>query len=180
MGTMTQKAVLTSLALLLIILALPRMLGAQVVSARPASVVLTVVVPPRRTDGIVASEGIVSLVGTTATAIDFDTMVGLADRAPARIEIRLGAAWTGESTHVLVRNRRGEFERLLRDASVIALDTPRETRALASPLHFRVESSAPLALSSLAIPVEYRVTIGRGDEFSVWSFPALLRLDHAH
>jgi hypothetical protein len=31
----------------------------------------------------------------------------------------------------------------------------------------------------MAIPVEYRLTVGAGDEIAVWTFPALLKFEPA-
>jgi hypothetical protein len=77
-----------------------------------------------------------------------------------------------------VRNRNGTFEQLMRNATVVALDAPLARSSLApSPLHFRVESGRRAVPSSLAIPVEYRLTVGAGDEIAVWTFPALIRFD---
>ena len=178
MSAMTQRSVLPSLLLIAFGFASPGGLTAQSANSRPASVGLTVVVPPRVTsDGAVPSEGMISLIGATPTVIDLEAIVGLANRPAARIEVRLAAGRDTDSTRVWVQNRRGEFERLLRDASIVAIDGPRQLAAPRSSLRFRVESSRPLAVSSLAIPVEYRLTIGGGDAFSVWSFPSLLRVE---
>jgi hypothetical protein len=176
MSTVSQRSVVPSLALIVFGLASPSVLIGQL--SRPVSVALTVVVPPRpASDPTITTEGRVSLVGATPTAVDLETSVGLANRRAARIEIRLGANWNADSTSIWVRNRRGEFERLLRDASIVALDAPGQVTSARSPLHFRIESSRPLVVSSLAVPLEYRVTVGGGDEFSVWSFASLLRVD---
>jgi hypothetical protein len=60
---------------------------------------------------------------------------------------------------------------------IVALDAPLARSVVRSPLHFRVESARPAALSSLSIPVEYRLTVGTGDEIAVWSFPMVIRFD---
>jgi hypothetical protein len=181
MRTMTERAVLSSLASVVIVLALPARLSAQLASARPASVALTVVVPTHpQSGGLTSLPGRVSRLGTTATSVDFETMVDLVDRAPARLEVRLGETWSAESTRVLVRNARGDFQRLLRGAGFVTVDALSQSASMSrAPLRFRIES-APLDASSLAIPLEYRLTVGRGDEFSVWSFSSLLRLDAKH
>jgi hypothetical protein len=176
--TVARRAVVPSLASIVVAVASPNALGGQLVSARPASVSLTVVVPPHaQPDAVVTSEGNVALVRRTPTAIDLETVVGLASRPTARIEVRLGESWNADSTRVLVRNRRGEFEQLARNTSIVALDSPQESTGLPSPLQFRVESRRPVTASSLTIPVEFRVTVGAGDEFSVWTFSSLLRVD---
>ena len=176
MSTVTHKSVVPSVALIAFGLAWPSVLFGQL--TRPASVALTVVVPPRpASDAIITTDGRVSLVRATPTAVDLETSVGLPNRRASRIEVRLGANWNADSTSIWVRNRRGEFERLLRDAGIVALDAPQQPTSTRSPLHFRIESSRPLEVSSLAVPLEYRVTVGGGDEFSVWSFASLLRVD---
>lgn len=157
-------------------------LTAQLISGRPASVALTVVVPPRDQDrrAILAREGSFSLLGGTSTELDLETFVGLGNRVVSRIEVRLGEPWATDSTRVLVRNYRGQFERLMQHGSVVALDEAQAASSGPSRLRVRVQSDAPLVMSSLAIPLEYRLTVGRGDEFSVWSFPSLLRVDTDH
>lgn len=175
MSTVTQRSVVPSLALIALGLASPSVVSGQL--SRPASVALTMIVPPRPSADPITTEGTVSLVGVTPTAVDLETSVGLANHPAARIEVRLGANWTADSTSVWVQNRRGEFERVLRDTSIVALDAPRLATGARTPLLFRVESSRPLVVSSLAVPLEYRVTVGRGDQFSVWSFSTLLRVD---
>jgi len=178
MSTGTQKVVLRSLAAISLGLAAPVPLLGQLVSARPATVGLTVVVPPKApATGTLTSEGVVSLISATPTAIDVETRVGLTSRKPARVEVRLGDGPPAESSRIWIRNARGEFERLQRDASVVAIDGPLETTETHPALRFRVESNDRLAVTSLAIPVEYRLTVGNGDQFSVWSFPSVLRVD---
>ena len=178
MRPVTQRASFPSLALFALGLISPEALAGQLVSARPASVGLTVVVPPRQhSDAAVASEGRVSLIRTTPTVIDLETQVGLANWPAARIEVRLGSTWSAESTRIWVQNRHGEFERLLRDASVVALDAPPDLVGMRSAIRFRVESIAPRSTSPTVVPLEYRLKVGGGDQFSVWSFPSVLRVD---
>jgi hypothetical protein len=177
MTTVTRCVGLPSVALIACGLASPHVTRAQLVSARPASVALTVVVPPRsHSDVGVASEGTVSFIRTAPTAIDFETTVGVMDRSATRLEVRLGAGWNAESTGVWVKNSRGEFERLERENTVVALDVVRTMVGSSVALRFRVESARPRLASPMAIPLEYRLTVGRGDEFSVWSFPSLLQV----
>lgn len=121
------------------------------------------------------SEGSVSFLRTTANAIDLETTVGLLDRPVTRVELRLGTAWSAESTDVWVQNSLGEFERLVRHDSVVALDAVTTDRSSA-PLRLRVESRNHRVASPMAIPLEYRLTVGTGDQFSVWSFSSLLRV----
>ncbi len=52
----------------------------------------------------------------------------------------------------------------------------RQSVGSTDPLRFRVESADHTVVAlPLTIPLEYRLTVGRGDEFSVWSFSSLLR-----
>jgi hypothetical protein len=175
MRTVIQCVGSTSLVLIAFGLASPRALPAQLFSARPASVGLTVIVPPR-VQSVVVSEGNVSFLRTTPTAIELETTVGLLDRPVTRLELRLGSAWSADSTGVWVQNQRGEFERLLRDESVVTLDAPPTVVRSGAPLRLRVESTLGGLASPMAIPLEYRLTVGSGDEFSVWSFSSLLRV----
>ena len=175
---MTQRSVVPSLALIACGLVSPEAAMGQLAGSRPASVALTVVVPPRATfDPSLTSEGRVSLIGATPHAIDLEAIVGVGNRPATRIEVRLAAGWNADSTQVWVQNRRGEFEPLRRESSFVAIDGPLHFAVPRSSLHFRVESRRPLAVSALAIPLEYRLTIGGGDEFSVWSYPSLLRVE---
>jgi len=177
MTTVTHCVGSTSLALIAFGLASPRALPAQLISARPASVGLTVVVPPRmQSEPAVVSEGNVSFLRTTPTAIELETTVGLLDRPVTRVELRLGSTSSAGSTGVWVQNQRGEFERLLRDESVVTLDAPPTVVRSGAPLRLRVESAPGRLASPMLIPLEYRLTVGSGDEFSVWSFSSLLRV----
>jgi hypothetical protein len=177
MRTVIQCVGLTSPALIAFGVASPRALPAQLISARPAAVGLTVVVPPRaQSDASVVSQGNVSFLRATPTAIDLETTVGLLDRPVTRVELRLGAAWSAESTDVWVQNHLGEFERLLRDDSVVALDAPLTVARASAPLRLRVESTPRRLASPMVLPLEYRLTVGSGDQFSVWSFSSPLRV----
>ena len=98
------------------------------------------------------------------------------DRSATRLEVRLGSAWSGDSTGVLVKNARGEFERLSRQTSVVAIDAMPQSIGLANAIRFRLESAWPHRALPPAIPLEYRLTVGRGDEFSVWSFSSLVQV----
>ena len=178
MTTAAQKALVPSLASIALIFASPDAVAGQSLSTRPASVALTVVVPPHAPPvGGMITDGSTTVIGRTSSAVDLETMVGLGDRAASRIEVRLGAAWNPDSARVWVRDRAGTFAQLMRDAMIVAFDAPLARSVPASPLHFRVESARPAMLSSLTIPVEYRLTVGAGDEIAVWSFPTLIRFD---
>jgi hypothetical protein len=178
MTNTAQKARLSSLASIALVLASPAALASQSLSARPASVALTVVVPPRAPrEAELVSESVATVVRRTATSVDLETMVGLGDRAVSRIEVRLGPSSSADSSRVWIQNRDGAFEPLVRSASIVAVDVPPSFAVPQSSLHFRVESSGPSRFSSVSIPMEYRVTVGAGDEIAVWSFPAVLKFD---
>lgn len=149
---------------------------AQVLSARPASISLTVVVPPRpESNDVVPAEGWVALLAVTRNAIDFETSVGLSSRIATRTEVRLAPRWGAHSGRVWVRNRRGDLEPLTAGGPAVVVDAPNA----ASPLRVRVEGSRALDASSLTIPLEYRMKVGAGDEFSVWTFSSLVRITPA-
>ena len=176
MTSMTPCAVLPSLLVIASALASPRAIEAQLVSARPASVALTVVVPPRPLSNVAGfSDASVSIVGASSTTIDLETTVDVIDPSASRLEVRLGGAWRADSTGVLVRNSRGQFERLSRESSVVAIDAMPKATASSNAIRFRVESADPRRAPPPAIPLEYRLTVGRGDEFSVWTFSSLLQ-----
>jgi hypothetical protein len=122
------------------------------------------------------TEGSATVLGRTSTAVDLETMVGVGDHLTSRVEIRLGAAWSADSARVWVPNRNGTFTQLLGAAAIVAFDAPLTRSAPRTPLRFRIESARTVA-SSLAIPVEYRLTVGTGDETAVWSFPTAIRFD---
>ena len=151
-------------------------LRAQLASARPASVSLTVVVPPHeQTDRAVASEGAVTLLARTPNTVDLETIVRLTNRATRRVEVRLAPIWPSDSGRVWIRNQRGELVPLVSGGPAVVLDAPSVGIGTSSPLRLRVESSRLLE-RSLIVPLEYRVKVGSGDEFSIWSFPSVLRL----
>lgn len=180
MTTAFHRVLLPSLPSIALILASPSILAGQGLSARPASVALTVVVPPHTspTAGLIA-DGSAIVVGRTSTAIDLETMVGLGDRPTSRIDVRLGTAWDGDSARVWVRNHNGTFQQLLRNATVVAVDTPFALSVARSSLQFRVEPTRAVTRPSMAIPVEYRVTIGAGDQIAIWTYPMLIQFDSA-
>ena len=173
---MTPCAVLPSLLVIASALASPRAIEAQLVSARPASVALTVVVPSRPLTNVAGFSASLSIVGASSTTTDLETTVDAIDPSASRLEVRLGGAWSADSTGVLVRNSRGEFERLSRGSSVVAIDAMAKVAASPNAIRFRVESADPRRAPPPAIPLEYRLTVGRGDEFSVWTFSSLLQV----
>ena len=167
---------MTILALVVAVIAAPRSLVGQTLGARPASVALTVVVPSRLgPNDPMTTDGRGTIVRRGATTFDVETLVGLAERAASRIEVRLGAGWSPDSARVMVRNRNGEFEALASDVPVIALDGPPPARADArSAVQFRI--AADKTPATFAIPVEYRITVGASDQVAVWCFPSLIRV----
>ncbi len=178
MTTAGQKVFVPSLVSIALLCAAPELLAGQLPSARPASVALTIVVPSHAPPVGATMDGSATVISRTSTAVDVQTMVGLGDRPTSRIEVRLDPAWDANSARVWVRNRNGTFERLMSNATVVALDASLAQSSLApSPLHFRVESGPRAAPSSLTIPVEYRLTVGAGDAIAVWTFPTLIRFD---
>ena len=170
------KPSITAIAL---VIAGPHALAGQTLSARPASVALTVVVPSHLPPvaALTADRG-ATFVQRGATTFDVETMVGLAGRPASRVEVRLGMSGLPDSARVLVKNRNGEFEPLGADASVIAIDTPSRLAHGPSPLQFRIASSKSRP-APLAIPVEYRITIGASDQITVWTVPSFIRVEAA-
>ena len=176
MRTSHQLALVPSVAAIAFVVAAPGVVEAQTMSVRPASVSLTVVVPPResRADGLAIDER-ARVIARSSTVLDLEKMVGLTDRPTSRIEVRQGAGWSASAPRVWVQNRCGEFELLDAGSSVVAIDAPGSLARLQSALRFRVESDRPD--SSLAVPVEYRITVGEGDQISVWRFTSVIGPD---
>ena len=145
-------------------------------SARPASVSLTVVVPPRLSDAnALALDERAKVVARSSTTVDLEKVVGLIDRPTSRVEVRRGAGWSADAPRVWVQNLRGNFEPLDTGSSVVAVDAPGSLARSQSALRFRVEADRPSA--SVAVPVEYRITVGDGDQITVWRFTSTIRPD---
>jgi hypothetical protein len=176
MSASHQLALVRSVAAIGFMVAAPGAIEAQMTSARPASVALTVVVPPRPSDvsGLAIDER-AKVVARSATALDLEKIVGLSDRTTSRIEVRRGAGWSVDAPRVWVQNRRGDFEPLDTGSSVVAIDAPGSLARIQSAVRFRVEADRPHA--SLAVPVEYRITVGEGDQIAVWRFTSVIRPD---
>jgi len=176
MSASHQLALVPSVAAIAFVVAAPDAVEAQAMSARPASVSLTVVVPPRPSDsgGLTIDER-AKVVARSATAFDLEKMVGLVDRPTSRIEVRRGAGWSVDAPRVWVQNRRGDFEPLETKSTVVAIDAPGSLARFQSALRFRVEGNHLDA--SLAAPVEYRITVGEGDQIAVWHFTSVIRPD---
>ena len=169
---------LKCIAAIALMVATPDSMIAQL-SGRPASVSLTVVVPSRvhARDALAVDDG-TTVLQRTATTLDLETLVGLADRAVSRIEVRLGAGWPSDAARVLVRNRNGVFQPLESDANVVAIEAPTSLMGPRSALQFRVATGASPSVA-LAIPVEYRITVGASDQIAVWTVSSLLHLEAA-
>jgi hypothetical protein len=173
-----QRALVPTLALIALALTSPHVLAGQSLSARPASVALTVVVPPHAQPEVaLVTDNVATNVRRTPAALDLETTVGLGNRIASRVEVRLGMPWTVDSARVWVQNRHGAFEQLVSSTSIVTLDTPPLLAGPRSPLRFRIESNQPSLAASMAIPVEYRLTVGTGDAIAVWTFPALLKFE---
>ena len=165
MSTATRK-VLPSLTAAALGIA-PRAVAAQV-SSRPAAVNLTVVVPSRApSNGVMTSDGIVSLV-RSAGGTEIETRIGLVNREPARIEVRLGSTWRAESTRVWVRNAMGAFQPLIYGTGIIAVDSPFTLRGRKCSFSPRLERHHRIAGR---YPARVPLTVGSGDEFSGVEFP---------
>ena len=171
MSVSTRKALMPSLAASLVLVTAEAVRG-QTLSARPVSVALTVIVPPRESN-LTTFDAMV--IRRTASSIDIETMVGVAGQPASRIEIRRGSGWSPDMPRVLVQNRAGEFETLGGEHPV-ALFVPVAMRPDArSRLTFRVETDTTMA-QRVSVPVEYRITVGAGDQIAVWTVPAVLDL----
>jgi hypothetical protein len=179
MRTSSQLHLKPSITAIALVIAAPHALAGQTLSARSASVSLTVVVPSHLQPGaaLTADRG-ATVVQRDATTVDVEIMVGQAERPASRVEVRLGTGWSPDSARVLVRNRDGEFEPLGTDASIVAVDTPTRFAHGPSALQFRIASSKPRP-APLAIPIEYRITVGASDQITVWTFPSVIRVDEA-
>lgn len=173
-----QHHLMPCLAAIALMLTTPDSLLAQS-SGRPVSVSLTVVVPSRvRAGDALTADGGTAVLQRTATTLDLETLVGLTDRPASRIEVRLGAGWPSDAARVFVRNQNGVFQPLESDANVVAIEAPASLMRPRSALQFRVAAGASTS-APLAIPVEYRITVGASDQIAVWTIPSLLRLDAA-
>ena len=178
MSTKGQRHLMPCIAAIVLMVAAPDSMIAQL-SGRPASISLTVVVPsPVHAGDALIADGGTTVLQRTVTTLDLEALVGLADRPASRIEVRLGAGWPSDAARVLVRNRNGVFEPLESDANVVAIEAPASLMRPRSTLQFRVAADASTS-AALAIPVEYRITVGASDQIAVWTVPSLLHLDTA-
>ena len=178
MSTNDQRHLMLCIAAFALMVATPDSLLAQL-SGRPASVSLTVVVPSRvHADDALTADGATTVLQRTATMLDLETLVGLADRPASRIEVRLGAEWPTDAARVLVRNHNGVFQQMESDADVVAIEAPASGMRPRSVLQFRVAAGASMS-AALVIPIEYRITVGASDQIAVWTVPSLLHVDTA-
>jgi hypothetical protein len=175
-----RKTLVPTLAVSLVLVTPEAVLG-QSLSSRPASVALTVVVPPRelavppRELAELTTIEHATLHGSGDAARDVQAVIGIANRPASRIEVRLGADWASTSARVLVQNRAGDFEPLASATRTVAATVPASAVGARSRLRFRLESERPLA-TIVSIPIEYRVTIGEGDQIAIWTFPSVLQV----
>jgi hypothetical protein len=171
-----QQALVPSVAVIAFVVVAPELVEAQTMSARPTSISLTVVVPPRANDvSSLAIDDRAKIISRSATTFDLEKIIGLIDRPTSRIEVRRGAGWSADVPRVWVRNRRGEFESLETGTAIVAVDAPGSLARLQSPLRFRIDTDP--ATAPVAVPVEYRLTVGEGDQFTVWRFTSVIRSD---
>jgi hypothetical protein len=177
MSASHQLALVPSVAVIAFVVTAPDAIEAQTMSARPAAISLTVVVPPRSNDlSGIAIDRHATLISRSASMIDLEKMVGLVDRPTSRVEVRRGAGWSVDAPRVWVRNQRGEFEPLDADASVVAVDAPASLARAQSTVRFRVDANHAEP-TRISVPVEYRITVGEGDQIAVWRFTSMIRAD---
>ena len=163
-----------------LVLPTPAVAGAQMPSARPASVSLSIVVPPR--DESATALGAVepiAVVRRSTNAVDVEASIAVGGRPATRVEVALGDAWRRDSTRVWVRNSRGDLERLVAGERVIALDRPVGRATVLPTIRLLVESDDGLVGATSAVPLEYRVRVPSGDAAATWTFGAVLRVDAA-
>jgi hypothetical protein len=176
MGTPSQLYLLPSVTAMVLVFAAPHTLAGQTSSARPAAVSLTIVVPSRRPLGAsLASDERATVLHRDATMLDLEAMIELADRPASRIEVRLGRGWPTDAAPVLVRNQNGQFEPLDDDSRVVAVDMPPSFSSTRTAVRFRVASNRAMP-TSMAIPVEYRITVGAADQIAVYTYPSVIQL----
>ena len=176
MGTPISLHLLSSGTAIAFVAACPGALASQTMSARPAAVSLSVVVPPRVSPSApLTLDDRTTLLHRGAATLDVETMIGVADRPASRIEVRLGRGWADDSAQVMVENHRGEFEALGGAAAVVALDVPSGMSRERATLRFRVAGGGA-ASAFLAIPVEYRITVGSADQVAIYSFPSFIQV----
>ena len=176
MGTPISLYRLPSATAIALVVACPAALASQTMSSRPTTVSLTVVVPSRLSPGAsLTLDDRATILHRGPTTLDVETMIGVADRPASRIEVRLGAGWTNDSAHVMVENHRGQLEALGAVSPVVALDVPSAMSRERAALRFRVDGGGA-ASAPLAIPVEYRITVGSADQIAIYSFPSVIQV----
>ncbi|HEX6048581.1 MAG TPA: hypothetical protein VFZ21_04910 [Gemmatimonadaceae bacterium] len=163
-----------------LVLPTPAEVGAQIASARPASVSLTVVVPPRgQSTMLLGPVEPLTVVRRSANAMDVEASIDLGGRPATRTEVSLGRMWRGDSTRVWVRNSRGDLERLVAGNHVIALDRPTGGATEPPAIQFFIEGDDGLVGATTGIPLEYRIRVPSGDAAATWTFATVLRVGAA-
>ena len=173
MSASTRKVLVPLLAASLVLVTSEAVLG-QSVSSRPASIALTVVVPPRLPSAAATTDG-ATVLSRTDAALDLQAVVGIANWPSSRIAVRLGPGWSADSMRVLVQTQSGEFAPLGAANAVIAGATSPLDTDTGSRLRFRLEFERPAPVG-LSIPIEYRVTVGQGDQIAIWTFASFLQV----
>ena len=158
-------------------IAAPDATGAQLTSARPASVSLTVVVPPR-TEAItpvVAVEPL-NVIHRGMSAVDIEASVGVGQPA-TRVEVSLSRGWRANGVRVWARNSHGDLERLVAQERIVAVERPITSAAVMPTVRLLVELDRPHPGEAVVVPVEYRVQVRSSDAAATWTFVSLFRVD---
>jgi hypothetical protein len=145
--------------------------GAQTTSPL-AAVSLSVTIPPRLAllpAPVIAARG--------ENAVEITTRVGFANARASRVEVALagGAADLGDGVQAFVRTAGGGDVPLVPGARVMVAQAGSPLDDAGGPVTFRLESADPARLRSVAVPVTFRLTHGRGDLASGWSVTDVLR-----
>jgi hypothetical protein len=152
----------------------PAPAGAQTTSP-VAAVSLTVTIPPRVAllpPPVVATRG--------EHVVEMTTRVGFANARASRVEVSLaaGAADLGDGVRVFVRSAGGDYVPLVPGVRVTVAQAGSSFDVglddAGGPVTFRLESTDPARLRTVAVPVTFRLTHGRGDLASGWSVTDVL------
>ena len=150
-------------------LAAPAVAGAQArLSSTPATVTLTVVVPPKVPGGPGAAGA--DRVRRDGEDIEVTTPVALVDRHPTRVEVSLAADNASATTlgsRVLVRDAAGRFVPLVAGAPVTVLDRRQPPFTPSADVVFRIPDAAA---GAAPVPVTYRIVVGEGERAAAWLF----------
>ena len=169
---------LAPLLIIALVTLAPAAAAAQIASTRPASVSLTVVVPPRASLVPPAAVEPLSIVRQGANVIDVEASVAVAGASATRVEVSLGPEWRTDA-RVWVRNSRGDLERLVANHRVVTVDRSVEVGATPPTVRVVVECDALFSDAGVGIPLEYRVRVPAGDAVATWTFVSVLRVDSA-